>query len=119
MIVMPQQAWKFEVATPRRLKWSFASRSRCSWRCEARSIVLSPTANNPIPSFDGCGVRLVLTHVIREQLCAEWFLEALCLGFGFESLDLIGDASIGWPALPFGLGRHCFVAVWQAAKLQA
>jgi hypothetical protein len=35
------------------------------------------------------------SDVIGEELRAERLLEAMCLGIGFEGLDLLGDALVG------------------------
>ncbi len=57
--------------------------------------------------------------MISEELCCYWLTEALCLGFGFEGLDLVTNALVGSAACPFRLGRDWLANIWEAAELQA
>jgi hypothetical protein len=56
--------------------------------------------------------------MIRKKLGAEGLSVSLCLGFGFEGLDFVSDALVGFATLPFGFGRHWLVDIWQAAELE-
>jgi hypothetical protein len=62
---------------------------------------------------------IILAHMIRKKPCAERLSKASCLGFGFEGLDFVTDALVGFAACPFGLGRHWLADIWEAAELQA
>jgi hypothetical protein len=42
--------------------------------------------------------------MIRKKPCAERLAKASCLGFGFEGLDFVTNALVGFAACPFGLG---------------
>src|SRR5258708_1554029 len=53
--------------------------------------------------------------MIRKKLGAEGLSVSLGLGFGFEGLDFVSDALVGFATLPFGFGRHWLVDIWQAA----
>jgi hypothetical protein len=68
---------------------------------------------------EGRHMSLSSSDVIGEELCAERLLKPACLGLGFEGLDFIPDASVGFAARPFGLGRHWLADIWEAAELQA
>ena len=54
---------------------------------------------------------IILAHMIRKKLDAEGLSVSLCLGFGFEGLDFVSDALVGFATLPFGFGRHWLVDV--------
>jgi hypothetical protein len=57
---------------------------------------------------------IILAHMIRKKLGAEGLSASLCLGFGFEGLDLVTNALVGSAARSFGFGRHWLANVWQA-----
>jgi hypothetical protein len=82
---------------------------------------LSPNADDLTYSCnvdDGNNVHINPScDVISEELCCYWLTEALCLGFGFEGLDLVTNTLVGSATCPFGFGWKWLVDVWEAAEL--
>jgi hypothetical protein len=56
--------------------------------------------------------------MIRKKLCAERLSEPSCLGFGFEGLDFVTDASVSPATCPFGLERQGLVDIWETTELE-